>query len=320
MPNASSSTVSAMTSETVNVDNFARAETDRMFAALQQQGGGVNVLHHHREPATLDEQPVIRQNRDTLYSSAVVDISGGANLTLPDSGGRYLSVMVVNEDHYINRILHEPGAHGLTVDEFDTDYVLVAARTLVDPNDPADVSEVNALQDQMRLDAASDRTFASPDYDMTSLDSTREALLALSRGLPRYDRAFGRKENVDAVRHLIGSASGWGGLPEEEAFYLSVEPGLPVGSYELTVTEVPVDAFWSISVYNASGYFEQVGRAAVSLNSVTAERDDDGTITVRFGTDAGPNTLGIMDGWNYAVRLYRPRPEVLDGSWTFPTL
>ena len=27
-----------------------------------------------------------------------------------------------------------------------------------------------------------------------------------------------------------------------------------------------------------------------------------------------------MDGWNYTVRLYRPRPEVLDGSWTFPGL
>jgi hypothetical protein len=140
-----------MASETVNVDNFARAETDRMFAALQQQGGGVNVLHHHRAPTTLDEQPVIRQNRDTLYSSAIVDISGGATLTLPDSDGRYLSVMVVNEDHYINRILHEPGTYELTTDEYDTDYVLVAARILVDPNDPADIAAVNALQDRMRL-------------------------------------------------------------------------------------------------------------------------------------------------------------------------
>ena len=305
----------------VNVDNFARAETDRMFAALQQQSGGPNVLHHHRAPASLDEQPVIRQNRDTLYSSAIVDISGGATLTLPDSGGRYLSVMVVNEDHYINRILHEPGTHQLTVDEFDTDYVLVAARTLVDPNDPADVAEVNALQDQMRLEAASAHAFVSPDYDKASLDTTREALLTLSRGLPRYDRAFGRKEDVDPVRHLIGTASGWGGLPEQEAFYLNVEPGLPPGSYELTVGgDVPVDAFWSISVYNAAGYFEQVADADVSLNSVTAARDDDGSITVRFGTQRGRNTLGIMDGWNYAVRLYRPRTQILDGSWTFPTL
>ena len=309
-----------MATQTVNADNFARAETDRMFAALQQQSGGVNVLHHHREPASLDEQPVIRQNRDTLYSSAIVDISGGATLTLPDRGGRYLSVMVVNEDHYINRILHEPGTRELTVDEFDTDYVLVAARTLVDPNDPADVAEVNGVQDQMRLEAASAQAFVSPDYDKASLDATREALLTLSRGLPRYDRAFGRKEDVDPVRHLIGTASGWGGLPEREAFYLNVEPGLPPGTYELRVGDVPVDAFWSISVYNAAGYFEQVGDADVSLNSVTAARDDDGSITVRFGTQRGPNTLGIMDGWNYAVRLYRPRPEILDGSWTFPAL
>ena len=145
-------------------------------------------------------------------------------------------------------------------------------------------------------------------------------MLALSRGIGRYDRTFGRKQDVDPVRHLVGTASGWGGLPEQEAFYLNVEPGLPVGAYELTVGQVPVDAFWSISVYNAAGYFEPSGSGVVSLNSVTAHRDDDGSITVRFGDGDAPNTLGIMDGWNYAVRLYRPRPEILDGSWKFPTL
>ncbi len=308
-----------MASEMVNVDNFARAETDRMFAALQTKAP-TNELVHHRAPESLDEQPVIRQNRDTLYSSAIVNIYGGATLTLPDSAGRYLSVMVVNEDHYVNRILHEPGTHDLTADEYDTDYVLVAARILFDPNDPADVAEVNDLQDRMRLEAVSADAFVSPDYDEASLDTTREALLTLSRSLPRYDRAFGRKEDVDPVRHLLGTASGWGGLPEHEAFYVNVEPGLPVGSYELRVSDVPVDAFWSISVYNAAGYFEQIGDADVSLNSVTGEREDDGSITVRFGTEAGPNTLGIMDGWNYAVRPYRPRSEILDGTWSFPSL
>ena len=124
------------------------------------------------------------------------------------------------------------------------------------------------------------------------------------------------------MRHLIGTASGWGGLPEQEAFYLNVEPGLPVGELPAAgCGDVPVDAFWSISVYNAAGYFEQDGDAYVSINSVTAARNDDGSITVRFGDRRrGPNTIAIMDGWNYAVRLYRPRPEILDGSWTFPTL
>jgi hypothetical protein len=25
-----------------------------------------------------------------------------------------------------------------------------------------------------------------------------------------------------------------------------------------------------------------------------------------------------MPGWNYTVRLYRPRPAILNGSWKFP--
>ena len=67
----------------------------------------MNILHHHREPASIDEQPVIRQNRDTLYTFAVVDISQGATLSLPDAGDRYLSVMIVNNDHYINQVFHD---------------------------------------------------------------------------------------------------------------------------------------------------------------------------------------------------------------------
>lgn len=304
----------------MNIDNFVRAETDRMFVALQHQAGGVNSLFHHREPAPLDAQPVIRQNRDTLYSLAVVDISAGATLTVPDSAGRYLSVMVVNEDHFINRVFHDAGVYELMIEEFDTDYVLLAVRILVNPNDPDDVATVNALQDQFALDARSARAFVSPECDRASFDETREALLVLNRNVGGTWKMFGRREDVDPVRHLIGTASGWGGLPESEAFYLMVDPGLPVGEYSLDVGDVPVDAFWSISVYNQAGYFESHGAGRVSINSVTADRNDDGTITVRFGDGDAPNTIGIMPGWNYAVRLYQPHAEVVDGSWTFPSL
>jgi len=31
-----------------------------------------------------------------------------------------------------------------------------------------------------------------------------------------------------------------------------------------------------------------------------------------------PNCLPIMKGWNYTVRLYRPRAEILNGKWKFP--
>ena len=100
-----------------------------------------------------------------------------------------------------------------------------------------------------------------------------------------------------------------------------MNPGLPVGHYELRVgDDVPVDGFWSVSVYNAEGYFEPNPRGVYSINSITGVRDADGSITVRFGDhgDDAPNCIPITEGWNYLVRLYRPRPEVLDGTWTFP--
>ncbi len=303
----------------VNIDNFVRAETDRMFAALSARAP-INVVVHHREPASIEDQPVIRQNRDTLYSSVIVDISEGATLTLPDAGDRYLSAMVVNNDHYINEVLHSPGDHELTVGRFDTDYVLVAARILVDPNDPADLDVVHALQDQIGLQARSARPFVMPDYDTASFDTTREAVLTLARGVNAFAGAFGRKDDVDPIKHLLGTASGWGGLPEQEAFYINVDPGFPTGEYKVTVGDVPVDGFWSISVYNADGYFQANDRDAYSVNNITATPNDDGSVTVHFGGCANdrPNCLPIMDGWNYAVRLYRPRPEILDGTWTFP--
>ncbi|MGZ5986765.1 MAG: DUF1214 domain-containing protein, partial [Caulobacteraceae bacterium] len=74
------------------------------------------------------------------------------------------------------------------------------------------------------------------------------------------------------------------------------------------------------SVYNAAGYFEKNDLGAYTLNNLTARKNPDGSVTVQFGgCDGGAsNCLPITPGWNYWVRLYRPRPEILDGTWTFP--
>mgnify|MGYP002737254377 CR=1 FL=1 len=307
----------------VSVDNFARAETDRMFADIEAGAGGINTFRHNREPAAIDEQTVIRLNRDTLYSFAIVDISAGARVTLPDAGDRYLSAMVVNNDHYVNAIFHDAGTHELTIDQFDTDYVLIGVRTLVDPAEEGDIAEVSRLQDQIMLEAGSARPFVSPDYDKVSFDGTRDGLLQLAKYVTEFDRMFGTREEVDPVRYLIGAAAGWGGLPTTEAAYVGVEPRVPQGDYELTLNDVPVDAFWSISVYNARGYFEPNSSGRYTVNNITGVRNDDGSITVRFVTDPNhprANAIPIPEGWNFLVRLYRPRPEVLNGTWKVPTL
>lgn len=308
----------------VNADNFVRAETHRMFSDNQAMAGGAGRFLHNRTPAPIDAQTVIRLNRDTLYSFAVVDLREPARLTLPNSGGRYLSAMIVNEDHFINKVLHEPGEHLLTSDEYGSRYVFVAVRILVDPTEPDDVAAVSELQDALVLAGPSQEPFIMPDYDIPSLDATRTALLELARGLDSFDRSFGTRDEVDPIRHLIASAAGWGGLPSSEAAYVGVDPQLPPGDYELVFRDAPVDAFWSVSVYNAQGFFEPNAQGLYTVNSVTGVRDDDGSITVRFVASADdevpPNAIVAPDGWNYLIRLYRPRPEIHDGRWTPPAL
>lgn len=310
-----------MSATRVNVENFVRAESDRMFASFVAEAGGVNVFNHRRVPTAVEDQPVIRMNRDTLYSAAIVDISRGATVTIPESGERYVSVMVVNQDHYINEVFHQPGPHRLTLEDFDTPWVAVAARVLVDPGDADDVSTVNRLQDGFGLEADSATPFECPEYEAESVNETRAALLTLANGLTRFDGAFGAKDEVDPVRHLLCTAAGWGGLPEREAHYIGVAPNLPPGAYSLIVGDVPVDGFWSVSVYNAAGYFEPNERGAYSVNNLTAARNADGSVTIHFGGDESlPNQLPIVEGWNYTVRLYRPRKEILDGAWEFPAI
>lgn len=306
----------------VSVDNFARAESDLYFSNVVMEGG-FGQWSHRREPADIDNQTVIRLNRDTLYSSAVFDLDAGpVTVTMPDAGSRFMSLMVLSEDHYVPMVHYGAGTVTLDRETVGTRYAVIAIRTLVDPSDKEDVEAVHALQDAMRIEQASRGSFEVPNWDHESQKKVRDALLVLQSTLPDFKKAFGSKDDVDPIRHLLGTAAGWGGNPDKDAFYLNVTPEGNDGTivYTLRVGDVPVDGFWSVSLYNGDGYFEKNPYDAYSINDTTAVKNDDGTIAIQFGGCDGeiPNCLPIMDGWNYTVRLYRPRAEILDGSWTFP--
>jgi len=137
-----------------------------------------------------------------------------------------------------------------------------------------------------------------------------------------WQTAAGRRNEVDAIRHLIVTATGWGLNPDKDAIYLNITPTKNDGTtiYKLNVKGEPVDGFWSASVYNSRGYFVPNKLNGYTLNNVTANKGDDGSVTIQFGGCDGqiPNCIPITRGWNYMVRLYRPRPEILNGSWKFP--
>lgn len=307
----------------VTVDNFCRAESDTYFARFAKEGG-FGKLNHERELAPIDNQTVIRLNRDTLYSFGVFDLDAApVTVTLPDAGKRYMAMQVIDEDQYALDVFYAPGSHALSKEKVGTRYVCLAVRTFVNPNDAADVRAVHALQDAIRVEQKAAGRFEAPHWDQASLKKIREALLALAAASGGLDsaRMFGRKEEVDPVQHLIGTAAGWGGNPRQAALYLGVEPKENDGkiAYRLSIKDVPVDGFWSVSVYNKDGFFEKNARNAYTVNNVTAKANEDGSVTIQFGGDeTAPNYLPIVPGWNYTVRLYRPRKELLDGAWKFP--
>lgn len=170
----------------VNVDNFARAETAAQIGRALELTEGINKWGHYRQPTPLDKQNVIRMNRDTLYSFALVDISKGATLTLPDPGKRYMSVMVVNEDHYINKVFHEGGTYKLTMEEFDTPYVILSVRILANSLDSDDIEIATALQDQMKIEAASDKPYTPPPLRRNKLCSNIQIVAGARQGYTRY--------------------------------------------------------------------------------------------------------------------------------------
>ncbi len=313
---------SAQANVLVNPDNFVRAETDRYFSAVVAQDG-FGKFHHHREPMASAKQTVVRPNRDTLYSAAIFDLDAGpVTVTLPNAGTRYMSMQVINEDHYVTSFVYGQGSYRLTREQAGTRYVIVGVRTLFDPGLAKDIDQVHALQDAIKVQQASTGSFAVTNWDPVSQKTVRDALVQLGSTLPDTRHMFGTRDQVDPVRHVIGAAMAWGGNPEQDTFYLTVTPPRNDGKTQhvLKVKDVPVDAFWSVSVYNAKGYFEPNAINAYSLNSLTAKRGADGLAAIQFGGCDGTsaNCLPITEGWNYTVRLYRPHAEILDGAWSFP--
>ena len=229
--------------------------------------------------------------------------------------------MVVNQDHYINGIFHEPGQHAVTVEQFDTPWACIAARILVDPADADDVAAVNKLQDQLAIDATSAKPLAMTGYDTASLDETRNLLLGLAKGLKAFDHSFGAKSDVNPVRHLIATAAGWGGLPD---------PGSLLHRRRTEAADRRV---------RADGARCTGGRVLVNLGLqrrrvLRTERPQRLQHQQHHGDPerrrlrhrplwwrARPASHDPdLDGWNYLVRLYRPRAEILDGSWRFPSI
>jgi Protein of unknown function (DUF1254) len=184
----------------VTVENFVRAESDLYFGGRVNQGS-FGKFNHTRELAPLNRQIVIRENRDTLTSRAVFDLSAGpVTISLPNAGNRYMSMQVIDEDNFTQGAIYGAGSYTFSGENVSTRYIYAVVRTLVDPTNPKHIEEVHALQDAIKVSQSSPGRFEVPNWDQASRKKVHDALLLLG-ATGDTKRMFGNRGEVDPVRH-----------------------------------------------------------------------------------------------------------------------
>jgi hypothetical protein len=309
---------------TVDAYNFARAETDMQMKGYSTAPFKFGQFTHGREAYDVDHQVTLSGNRDTIYSFGVFDLSkSDLTITLPDSKGKYMTLMPISQNHDIYRGLNAPGTYTFKQSEVGTRYMVFVIRVLMDPNDPKDMDRAHKLQDGVKV-TQTDKGDASglQNWDEKSMLTMRKAYNILGSAASSSARFFGVKCDRSYLDDAMGVAIGWGGMQRDDALYLPTQVEKNDGKTAYTITvpkEVPVDGFWSVTVYNQERFMVPNEYNSYSLNSLTAKKNADGTTTLNLGGDPkAENYLYIPKDWLYIVRFYQPKEEILEGSWIFP--
>jgi len=310
----------------VDVYNYVRAESDEQFKGYAEKYKAFGRFAHSRKPYDVHNQVTMSGNRDTLYSFGVFDLSKSPlTLTLPDTGKRYMSAMVISQDHDIYPARYAPGTWTFTQEAIGTRYIMIGLRTFANPNSEADLAQAHQLQDAVKVEQKDKGDLSGlPKWDSRQMLEVRKHFDALGSTLPDSSTFFGVKCDRTYLDNAMGVAVGWGGLQRQDAVYLvrQVPDNDGKTPYVLKVPrDVPVEGngFWSVTVYNKERFMEPNEYDTYSFNSVTAEKNADGSVTIHMGGDPkAKNFIPIVPGWVYIVRLYRPGKSILDGSWKFP--
>ncbi|MDO6687256.1 MULTISPECIES: DUF1254 domain-containing protein [unclassified Agarivorans] len=287
---------------------------------------GVNTFLHKRQLTPTDNQPVVRMNRDTYYSMAVVDVSKGASIIIPKMPeGKYVSVQPVTEDHRIQPMYYGAGTYELSTHSGDHLYLVVRL--------DATLSEEQAakIQDQMQLKANSAKAFSAEPVNQQSFKKVEDELKAQMLAISERDgknalTGMFTAPNDDSnklytqEKYQVGAAVGWGGAQQADNIY-ELSGNYPADTcHQATFKDPKNHAFWSITVYNKAGF---MFNDLANLSSNNAKPNSDGTYTISFGCgeDAINNIKTANDTgvFNLGVRHYQPSDMIkVDGYRIVP--
>lgn len=305
----------------ITPESYPTDETSRQILKSQDLVG-VNRFNHKPQLTPTDKQPVVRMNRDTYYSMAVIDVSKGASITMPEiPEGKYMSIQPVTEDHRIQVMKYGAGTFNLTTHIGTHLYVVVRLDATFSE------AEAKEIHDKMSISANSANSFTAMPVNEESFTAVEDALKAKMPSVIKRDGVNALKgmftdprDSSNALftqeKYELGAALGWGGAQMVDNIYELSGNYAADRCYQLTFEDPKNLAFWSITVYNKKGF---MFNDLANFSSNTAKANADGTYTISFGCGAdAPNNMDIANPsevFNIAVRHYQPSKRVFEDDY-----
>ena len=325
--------------------------------AMRLTGGDAGKLNQwgqaSRDLLKAGEDSIVRVNNDTLYKTAFIYLGDGPVMLRSDSPSQErFSSFQLQDDRNANyrNIINPDGSytlyHGekpetITGEAVEVPSLLSAVVTRIevkDPNDAADMAGAQAVFDGITIEGPTIREMPAVDllsgFDEQVAQEANKRMDETARSVPFSKMIVGPGQepgkDVPYLYHSAGTKVGWGGPATSHSAYESMFTGASgetlegaKGEYVLVTEAPPVNAFWSITVYDSTtGRLHPNEENRYHINDTSAVKNEDGTYTFRFKVkceDGDQNCLEVPAGpFDVAARYYLPEPEIMSGEWTIP--
>jgi len=332
---------------------FPYQETYRY--AMLQTGGDPGKLNTwvvaSRNLLKAGEDKVVRSNNDTLYKMAWVYLGEGPVVlqSAAPSKERFSSFQLQDDRNANYRnILHPEGSYTLYYGEkpakiageaVEVPSLLSAVILRIevkDKNDADDLAAALAVFDGMTIEGPAISQLPVVDvlseFDEPVAQEADRRMQETKKTVPYSKMIAGPGQepgkDVAYLNFATGTKEGWGGPATSHSAYESMyndESGETLdgskGEYVLVTEAAPVNAFWSVTIYDSTtGRFHPNDENRYHINNTTAVKNEDGTYTFRFKVkcaDGDVNCLEVPAGpFDVAARYYLPQPEIMSGEWT----
>jgi hypothetical protein len=337
------------------LEKFPYQETYR-YAVLQtgNDPGRLNTwIGTPRGLLKAGEDDVVRSNNDTVYRMAWVYLGEGPVIleSASPSEKRFTSFQLQDDRNANYRNIIQPAGRytlyfgerpetisGEAVEVPSLLSAVIVRIEVKNKNDPADLDDALAVFDGITIQGPIISQFPVVNvlsgFDEQVAAEADKRMQETKKTVPYREMIAGPGQepgkDVSYLNFATGTKEGWGGPATSHSAYESMytdDTGATLegsaGEYELVTEEPPVNAFWSVTVYDSTtGRLHPNDADRYHINNTTAIRDESGTFTFHFKMSckqADQNCLEVPAGpFDVAARYYLPEPEIMKGEWTMP--